>query len=607
MTITKAIRKLALILIIGCVLIAAIVAVSLFVMARKDREHAAFYNTGRSINTFLNSYKQALEDSFKSRDASPVLAFYSNQYESPGRGRWILKPDSDLSNVTCSRLTADGNKSYARTDVRDEITDYLKSLSALDDVKFKIDLIEHADPEHSVVLTVKSIVDGKDTQGLVFQDRNFYRWYLINDSGSAPENWKIVRDELVEGIRVAGDGRGFVSFETAEQLAGIGIDYKHERDPRLNKNSPSAPLKFGMMEHGFGGVSATDYNNDSRPDIFFADGRRCRLYRNNGVSDSGTVSFTDVTREAGLDGIDQANAGIFADVDNDGYEDLFVVRYLAPCRFFHNNGHGTFTDRTREMGLELVAPAMTACFLDYDRDGYVDLYVGVYGNAFTDIPRLPFFAQNGGMNHLYHNDHGKGFTDVTLKSGTGDTGWTLAVAAADYDNDGYPDIAVANDAGRKTLYHNNHDGTFTDAAKSAGVLDFGFGMGVAWGDFDSDGYFDLYTSNLNTNQRWYGEDVTISQYLRNVVRTKWAILDAPEYWKVYRLLGSRWNELGRMTGSGNSLFRNNGNGTFTQLNNSHTNRAGWSWSVAFFDYDNDTNLDIYSANGWISNTPNTDL
>ena len=196
---------------------------------------------------------------------------------------------------------------------------------------------------------------------------------------------------------------------------------------------------------------------------------------------------------------------------------------------------------------------------------------------------------------------------MTEKSGTGDTGWTLAVAAADYDNDGYPDIATANDFGRKNLYHNNHDGTFTEVAKQAGVLDFSGGMGLTWGDFDDDGYLDLYTSNINSNQRWFGEDMTVSQYMRNVIRTKYAITDLGEYWKVYQLLGPRWTELGKMIGEGNRLFHNNGDGTFRQVKDSHTNRAGWGWSVAFFDYDNDTKLDIYAANGWISNAPNTDL
>src|SRR5207248_1309966 len=259
---------------------------------------------------------------------------------------------------------------------------------------------------------------------------------------------------------------------------------------------------------------------------------------------TGEVKFVDVTTQAGLDQLDQANAGIFADVDNDGFQDLFVARYLAPNKFFHNNGDGTFTDRSREMGLDFKTTSTTAVFLDYDLDGYPDLYVGAYGDAFEDIPRLPFFAQNAKPNRLYHNERGRFFRDMTEVSGAGDTGWALAVASADYDRDGYPDIAVANDFGRKCLFHNNGDGTFTDAAKQAGVLDFSGGMGVTFGDFDGDGYPDLYTSNINSNQRWFGEDMTVSQYVRNVARTRWLLLDAGEYKKFYDLVGPDWPKIG---------------------------------------------------------------
>jgi len=580
------------------------IAIALYAMARKDEQHARFYNTGKAVNNFLSSYNHALKDAFEKKDTSEMEGFYSERYVSPGRGRWELKREEDAGDVTCYRLAPEGQYDYRKTDVRDELARYLRGLASIEDIKFKIDMIEKIELDRDVQLTVKFILDGTDLNGALFQDRHFYRWYLENeDTTGSSYDWKIVRDELVEGVRVAGDGRGFTEVDPVT----VGIDYKHERDPKLNIKSPDAHLRFGVMEHGFGGVSATDYNNDGRPDIFFADGRRSRLYRNNGATDSGSVSFTDVTKEAGLDGIDQANAGIFADFDNDGFEDLFVVRYLAPCKFFHNNGDGTFTDRSHDVGLDIVAPCMSACVLDYDRDGYVDLYVGVYGNAFADIPRLPFFAQNGGPSRLFHNDGGLRFTDVTEASGTGNTGWCLAVAACDYDNDGYPDLMAANDFGRKNLYHNNGNGTFSEVAKQAGVLDFSGGMGLAFGDFDDDGYLDIYTSNINSNQRWFGEDMTVSQYTRNVLRTKWSLLDAGEYYKVYKLLGSRWSEVGTMIGKGNSLFHNNGNGTFTEVKDSHTNRAGWGWGVAFFDMDNDTKLDIYAANGWISNTPGTDL
>jgi hypothetical protein len=583
--------------------VALVIVAALVYMAREDARHAQFYQTGKSINGFLSDYAHALRGAFEHRDPAAVSALYAAGYHSPGRGRWALRREQDAGDVAVYRLRAEGSQPFGRADLEGELADYLAGLAAVDDVKCKIDLIEAADPGRSAVLTVKYILDGKDREGRLFQDRFFYRWHLANEAaaGAGPA-WRIVRDELVEGVRVAGTGDGFVPVD----LAAAGIDYRHRRDPKLDVSGPERRLKFGVMEHAGSGVSVVDYDNDGRPDIFFADGRRCRLYRNDG-GPPGSVHFTDVTAAAGLDGLDGANAGIFADVDNDGYKDLFVVRYCAPCKFFHNNGDGTFTDRTREMGLDLTAPCMAACFLDYDRDGFVDLYVGVYGDAFHDIPRLPFFAQNGGKNRLFRNVGGKRFEDVTDASGTGDTGWTLAVAAADLDNDGFPDLLVANDFGKKTVYHNNGDGTFAEITRQAGALDISGGMGVAVGDIDHDGYLDVYFSNINSNQRWFGEDLTTKQYLRNVARSRWLLSDLGEYRRLHDLVGPDWRELGKRTGKGNTLYRNNGDNTFAELADSHTQRAGWGFGVAFLDMDNDTELDLFAANGWISGPCKDDL
>jgi hypothetical protein len=597
----RRVKILMRVLLVSTLVAGAGVGLASYVMAHKDAEHAKFYNTGKSVNGFLSDYNHALKEAFEKKDASPVLRFYSDRYASPGRGRWTLKPDGGESDVAIARVRVEGNQDYRKADLQNEIREYVDGLAAIDDIKFKIDMIQKVELERSVELTVKFILDGADKRGAVFQDRHFYRWRLVNEGREGYE-WKIVRDELVEGVRVAGDARGF----TALKPASAGIDYAHRRDPKLNAKKVN--LKFGVMEHGMGGVSAVDYDNDNRPDIFFADGVRSRLYRNETGPGSSDLRFTDVTSRSRLDGIDHATAGIFADVDNDGAADLVVVRYLEPIKFFRNNGDGAFTDESAQSGLDkVVVPGVSACFLDYNRDGFVDLYVSVYGDAFHDVPRLPFFAQNGGKNRLFRNDGGRGFTDVTDASGVGDTGWSLAVAAADYDNDGWPDLVVANDFGRKNLYRNNGDGTFTEEAKRAGVLDFSGGMGVAWGDFDDDGFFDLYTSNINSNQRWFGEDYTISQYMRNVFRTRWLLKDAGEYWDFYQLVGSGWPKIGTQIGEGNSLFANNRDGTFRELKDSHTNRAGWGWSVSFFDMDNDTKLDIYAANGWITNKLTTDL
>ena len=610
-------KALSIIVGITIVVLGIGVAAMLRTMAKQDAEHAAFYNTGAAIKSFVGDYGKAVQAAFKANDLSQIAAFYADDYPTIPRGdtdsrvlrrgRWAWRAIDHGRDVSAWELQSVEPWLSGKAEVVDDLAAYLRAMTSVQEIRSKIDMIERIDSGRSVVLRVKFILDGTTPKGERFQDRHFYRWHVRKTEPEGAETtWQIVSDELVEGIRVAGDGRRFVELD----LTRSGIDYRHARNPKLNKEQFGDVLKFDVVEHSAGGVAVMDYNNDGWPDIFFADGKRSRLYRNNGrqpAAGEPRVTFTDVTTVAGLDGIDQAQTGLFADVDNDGLQDLFVTRYLAPNKFYRNNGDGTFSDHSAALGLDFVAPSTSATFLDYDRDGFVDLYVGVFGNAFTDIPRLPFFAQNGGANRLFHNEAGQRFTEVTEASGVGDTGWSLAVAAGDYDNDGYPDLVVANDFGRKNLYHNNQDGTFSEVAKQAGVLDFSGGMGVAWGDFNEDGYLDLYTSNINSNQRWFGEDMTIRQFVRNVLRTKWAFLDLGEFVKAYKLLGSGWTEVGTMVGEGNSLFRNNGDGTFTELKNSHTNRAGWGWSVVFYDMDNDTDLDIYAANGWISNKPGSDL
>jgi len=577
-------------------------ALALHSMRRRDREHARFYETGKSVNAFLGEYRRAVEEGFRRGDPSEVTRFYSGTYSSPGRGRWALRPGGEESGAMVSRLAAEGLGDFGRAELSEEVGRYFASVGSIDNAWCKIDMIEQVDSGRSVTLRVKFILDGTGADGTVFQDRHFYRWRLLNEAPPGGGfDWKIVRDELIEGLRVGGDGRGFVEVEPARS----GIDFRHARDPKLDMSLHGGELKFDVMGHAFGGVSAADYDGDDRPDIFFPDGVRSRLYRNAGAS--GELSFVDSTAAAGLDGVGEASAALFADVDNDGDQDLFVARYLAPNKFFRNRGDGTFADESQASGLAVSTTSLAACFLDYDSDGFLDLYVGTYGDAFRQIPRLPFFAENAPPNRLFRNEGGRRFREVTAETGTGYTGWTMAVASADFDSDGHADIAVANDMGRKCLYRNRGDGTFEEAAKRAGVLDWSGGMGLAFGDFDSDGWLDLYTSNINSNQRWFGEDPTVSQYVRNVARTRWLVLDAYEYWKFYRLVGPGWRAIGTAVGEGNSLFRNGRDGTFTELKDSHTNRAGWGWGVAFADFDNDTDLDIYAANGWITNKSKDDL
>ena len=570
-------------------------------MKRMDAEHARFLDCGQSINLFLKHYADELAEAHRRSDAAVVLSSYSEDFHSPNRGRWRLTEEQDLGAAVRSLLRSEGRDDFGRGALAEELAVYLRGIASVQSIKCKVNLIEHAIPDASAVVTVKYILDGEDRAGRLIEDRFFFRWRLKKvPLPSGLSDWRIASDELVSGERVAGRADAFLRPDPTS----IGVDYVHRRDPKLDPTR--AKLKFAVIEHASGGVSAVDYDDDGRPDLFFSDGVCSRLFRNVTVGHS-EPAFRDVTVEAGLDGIDQAHCALFCDVDRDGDRDLFVVRYLAPCRLYLNRGDGTFEDATPGSGLDFVTPATAATFFDYDGDGRPDLYVGNNGNAFQASPRIPFYATNGEPNRLYRNVDGHRFVDVTRESGTGDTGWTLAVTASDYDGDGDVDLGVANDFGRKFLYRNNGDGTFTDVAKAAGVLDFSGGMGLAFADMNFDGRPDLYTSNINSNQRWFGEEITLWQYGRNLIRSGWLLSDFADLYELYNLVGDDWRELGKKIGEGNSLFFNKCDGTFRELGESGTSRAGWSWGVALLDMDNDTDMDIYVANGWVSNKNKDDL
>ena len=572
-------------------------------MSQQDIEYAEFCKCGDSVGDLLKQYAKEMKKAAQSQDASKLSSFFASDYQSANRGKWLLDKPVGLSSAKVFALVRHGDQSFDRERVLAELQNYVDGIQQVDEVVCKIDAMEEAEPPNRAVLKVKYVLNGEDRGGLHFQDRFFFRWTVEKRTeASGISDWRVVRDELIEGVRVAGRGN---AFQRAAPDA-CGIHYVHRRDPKLNKLEPANGLKFSVMEHVPGGVSAVDYDDDGRTDLFFADGLQCRLYRN--ATESGSqIKFQDVTSSCGLDGIDQATSALFFDVDNDGDKDLFVACYMAPCKLLRNDGNGHFESVSSQAGVDFVAPVVSACTFDYDRDGLLDLYVGSYGNAFLHTPNITFNATNGQPNRLLRNVDGKRFVDVTRQTGTGGTAWTLAVTAGDYDRDGFPDLAVANDLGRKVLYHNNGDGTFTDRTKEAGVSDFSGGMGVVFADLDGDTYPDLLTANIDSGQKWFGEEISVRQYLQNVVRTKWILEDLDEFREVYTMLGDDWRRLGVDFGDGNSIFSNNRDGTFSEWKDCKARRAGWTWGIQALDYDNDADLDIYVANGWISGKRQDDL
>ena len=229
-----------------------------------------------------------------------------------------------------------------------------------------------------------------------------------------------------------------------------------------------------------------------------------RLYRNRGDS-----TFDDITDGAGLGVLDDTASSLFADVDNDGDEDLVLATATTPLLFV-NDGKGHFTRAADAFQFarppQGVLTSMSAA--DYDRDGFLDLYLCVYSYFFgagedkAGTPAPYYDARNGPPGILLRNDGHGHFVDATKAAGldAGNDRYHFAAAWADYDGDGWPDLLVANDFGTKNLYHNlgarNGKVTFEDVAAAAGVLDHGAGMSATFFDYDNDGRPDIYTGNM---------------------------------------------------------------------------------------------------------------
>jgi enediyne biosynthesis protein E4 len=342
------------------------------------------------------------------------------------------------------------------------------------------------------------------------------------------------------------------------------------------KNSVS-PQRY-TFETMIGGVAVFDYDNDGLLDIFFTNGAAIpsleksdssysnRLFRNNG---DGT--FTDVTEKAGLQGIGYSMGVAAGDYDNDGSVDLYVTG-VNRNQLFHNNGDGTFTDVTEKAGVGGIVPklgkawSVAAGWFDYNNDGRLDLFVVNYLNYSIKTATLcvqqglPAYCSPfdflGTPNILYRNNGDGTFTDVSEQSNISKyVGKGMGLAFADYDNDGFTDIFVSNDSFENYLLHNNRDGTFTNVALLAGVAYDAFGnaiagMGADFRDIDNDGRPDIFET--------------------------------------------------AMFGEGFPLYRNLGKGQFQEV----TATAGLSaltsrstaWGAGIFDFDNDGNKDLFTTN-----------
>mgnify|MGYP002623544662 CR=1 FL=1 len=420
------------------------------------------------------------------------------------------------------------------------------------------------------------------------------------------DHWRIQEAKLLEGETTRSRANAFV-----DRAAAAGVDFIVLPDPRFQPGAACSvhdcnhpgELRFQMMRFAYASCSAADFDGDGHDDVFFCSGQQPKLMCNRG---DGT--FADVTKSAGLSHLWHINTVGFADVDNDGDQDLFAFAFYGRNYVFENNGDGTFSDVSEKTSL--MNDDIIACyaFLDYDNDGDLDLYLGRPLDAREQIPDSFLYTRNGQPNILYRNDGDFRFTDVTAEAGAGDVGLTLSLAAADYDSDGDQDLYLGNDFGRNVLLQNQGDGTFKDVAKETGSLAIGGSMSASWGDYNNDGRLDMYVAAIRSNQRWFVQPITARRVMMKFFREGRFLTTNPLFKDLRERMGEDWLQIGNHALAGNSLLEQQADGTFIdRAEESGTRPAGWYWSSGFFDLDNDADLDIYAADGWITGENPHDL
>src|SRR5271169_6524351 len=383
---------------------------------------------------------------------------------------------------------------------------------------------------------------------------------------------------VIKRMSAAGDAdRSKIDAKTAlarhgffleEVSRAAGVNFVHQAptlDPQL------APIMPQVASMG-ASVSIVDFDRDGWPDIYVtnsSEGSKNALYHN--LHDG---TFKDVAGEMGIADVNQAGTGVstgavWGDYDNDGYEDLFLIKWGRPELFHNDQGHG-FTRVTEQVGLPSWVNANTAIWFDYDGDGLLDLFVGGYYSEDIDLwhltttrimPESFEYAKNGGRKYLFHNLGNGKFEEVSAQLGIDSRRWALAAAAADLRGSGHPDLFVSNDYGVSELYFNDGN-RFHEVGEQTGV---GFapksGMNAAVGDILNQGRYAVYVSNIS-------EDGILIQG-----NNLWVPKEG--------------------TGGDKLQFENLARDFGVEL-------GGWSFGAQFGDLNNDGTLDLYLTNGYIS-------
>jgi enediyne biosynthesis protein E4 len=418
------------------------------------------------------------------------------------------------------------------------------------------------------------------------------------------------------------------------------------REAGLTVSHISSPEKKYIVESMSGGVGMIDCDNDGKLDIITVNGSTVDRFKQQGgdpmitlYHQEADLKFRDITKSAGLTRKGWSMGVAVADYDNDGLPDIYVTGYGGNA-LYHNLGNCKFEDVTDKAGVAVGGFSTGAAWADYDRDGKVDLFVSRY--VHFDIDHLPVFGSDekncrfkgvlvqcgpwgmqGESDFLFHNNGDGTFTDVSKKAGVDDPKhfYGLSATWGDYDDDGWPDLYVANDAGPNYLYHNKHDGTFEDVGPLSGISLSGDGleqgsMGVDWGDYLHEGMLSLLVTNFteqadtlyhNLGKEGF-EDVSLRArlaqptYLAVGWGTAFFDMDNDGWLDILAVNGHVYPQMDSIPGAARykepiMLFRNHRDGTFEDISSVLADLPVWSQrGAAFGDINDDGNVDVLILN-----------
>ena len=521
------------------------------------------YRTPRPIDALLVKTKAGLDDFITEKyadDIAAILAAWSVRLrQSPQDVQVIAKvlaPHFSGTSLqpTESRVVRPGptievrQNAFARQSslpsdsFLEELRSSLRDLSKIVTAEFQVTSIDAGSisspqPQSSGQLQTRIRYE------LVGEGQNFYReqrvgywdlaWEMLPGGAFLIRSWQVLGETQSRSINP-------VYLDITSAVLGHNPSYSSQLVHGTDYWRTVLDGACGIDIYGHNGVSVGDIDGDGFDDLYICQpgGLPNRLYRNRG---DGT--FEDITELSGVGVLDNTACALIVDVDNDGRQDLIVVRASGPLLFL-NEGGGNF--RLKNDAFQFATPPQGtftgAAVADYDRDGWLDIYFCLYvyyqGTDQYKYPSPYYAAENGPPNFMMRNQRDGTFRDVTAETGLdqNNTRYSFCCGWSDFNGDGWPDLYVVNDFGRKNLYRNNGDGTFTDIAAQAGVEDIGAGMSVCWFDYDNDGAQDLYVANMWTAA---GERISMQDVFKK---------DAPEEVRA----------LYHKHAMGNSLFHNRG-------------------------------------------------